>query len=451
MDRRIKTFLLFAGDVVVLYASLFFALAARYGYSFREVFIDTNELPFSIIFILWIAIFYIAGLYDLRRLRNNLDFVKTLWLTIATSTIVSILAFYAIPFFGIAPKTNLFIFVIFFALIETIWRRGFNRTISAGEAPNRVLLIGNGAADEIERAIGENNQLGYEIKVRLKEPAAGDSAQAALTNIQKIVDEKNINCVVVSRALKREGHLPATLYHLFAKGILVMDLPNFYEVVMRKVPLSDLEETWFLENIEGAAQFYDPLKRAWEFVAALVIGVVLLPIELIIAILIALTSRGPIIYRQTRVGKNGREFQIYKFRSMRALASDGSAEAKGAQWATKGDPRVTAVGRVLRASHLDELPQLWNIIRGDISFVGPRPERPEIVARLREQIPYYETRLLVKPGVAGWAQLNHRADLTLDDVREKLQYDIYYLKNRSIVFDLAIIAKTGKTLVSNPE
>jgi len=136
---------------------------------------------------------------------------------------------------------------------------------------------------------------------------------------------------------------------------------------------------------------------------------------------------------------------------MKALSADGSAETGGAAWATKGDVRTTAIGKFLRASHLDELPQLWNVLRGDISFVGPRPERPEFVKKLETQIPYYETRLLVKPGITGWAQLNHRADLDLEDVKQKLQYDIYYLKNRSLLLDLAIIVKTIKTFFINPD
>ena len=219
---------------------------------------------------------------------------------------------------------------------------------------------------------------------------------------------------------------------------------------MRKIPLADIEETWFLENIEGAAQFYDPLKRAWELVAAIIMGIVLIPVEIIIAILIAITSRGPVIYRQTRVGKYGKEFRLYKFRSMKALSADGSAEMKGAQWATQSDKRTTPIGGFLRGSHLDELPQLINVIKGDLSFVGPRPERPEFVEKLQKDIPFYETRLLIKPGITGWAQINHRADLNLEDVKQKLQYDIYYLKNRSLMLDLAIIVKTIKSFFVNP-
>jgi lipopolysaccharide/colanic/teichoic acid biosynthesis glycosyltransferase len=214
---------------------------------------------------------------------------------------------------------------------------------------------------------------------------------------------------------------------------------------MRKLPLADLEETWFLENIESAGQFYDPLKRAGEFLAAIAMIIVLLPLEALIALLVLITSRGPAIYKQVRVGKNGETFTLYKFRTMRQ-----DAEKQGAQWATKKDPRATPIGKVLRASHLDELPQLMNIIRGELSFVGPRPERPEWVGKLKEQIPYYETRLLVKPGVTGWAQINHPADTDLEDVKQKLQYDIYYLKNRSLVLDLAIVVKTFKAFFVNP-
>lgn len=448
MGNKSKISFLVIGDIIALYAALFVTLVVRYSHDWFNQFEDIHATPFSIIFVVWLIIFFIAGLYDLRRLRDNLEFVKTLWLAILTSAIVSTIIFYIIPAFGIAPKTNLLIFVVIFGIIETLWRRGFNRSASSGSIPNRVLLIGNDGTAEIEKTVGDNEQLGYEICAHLGGEAAAHHPDA----IESLVREKNINCVVVSRRLKQEGHLPAALFRLFGKGILIMDLPNFYETIMRKVPLDELEETWFLENIESTAQLYDPLKQAWEFVVALIVGIVLLPIELLIAILVAASSRGPVIYRQTRTGKNGREFMLYKFRSMRALAADGSAETSGAQWAAgTRDPRITAIGRFLRASHLDELPQLWNVLRGDISFVGPRPERPEWIAKLEKEIPYYETRLLVKPGISGWAQLNHRADLTTADVREKLQYDIYYLKNRSLILDLAIIVKTLKSFFVNPE
>jgi len=443
LGGKVKTLLLFVGDVMALYAGLFITLVARYGGGFWDAFEDAHAVPFSILFVVWVLVFYIAGLYDLRRLRNNLDFFKTLALSLAANAILSVLLFYFVQAFGIAPKTNLFIFIVIFAIIELFWRRLFNRLTESGEAPNRVLLIGNGpTAAEVELSIAENPQLGYEVVAHLTE----DDASRTPAMIAAAVREDRVNLIVVPRELKRKEAVAPTLYTLFGQGIQIVDLETFYEIVMRKVPLGDVEETWFLENIESAAKFYDQFKRAIEFILAVAIGLVLLPFEIVIALLVVLTSRGPVIYRQARVGTHGENFMLYKFRTMRR-----DAETNGAQWAAKNDARVTPLGKFLRASHLDELPQLWNIIRGDISFVGPRPERPEFVGKLKHDIPFYEVRLLVKPGVTGWAQLNHRADLTTDDVKQKLQYDVYYLKNRSPILDLAIILKTVKSLFVNPE
>ena len=401
------------------------------------------------VFAVWILVFYVAGLYDLRRLRNTIDFLKTLFAAIAIGTALAIALFYAVPAFGITPKTNLLIFVVIFTIVESAWRRLLNRLLAFGEAPHRVLFVGDGATkDEVLRTIRAHAQLGYAVAAEIDAKTAAEDPSAIL----RAAKDHRANLIVIPSTLKRDAPLAAVLYHLFSKGMLVSDLVNFYEVVMRKVPLDDLEEAWFLENIENVGQFYDPLKRAVEFALALALGIILLPLELLIAVLVKLTSRGPVLIRQTRTGRLGRAFTLYKFRSMYALAPSGMAETHGAQWSSgANDPRVTPLGRVLRASHLDELPQFINLIRGDTSFVGPRPERPEIVDQLKAQIPFYEVRLLVTPGVTGWAQINHRADQGLEDVKEKLRYDVYYLKNRSLALDIAIILRTLKTLFVNPE
>jgi exopolysaccharide biosynthesis polyprenyl glycosylphosphotransferase len=391
----------------------------------------------------WLLIFYIAGLYDLRRLRNGIEFLKTLTICLVINALIAVLFFYFIPAFGIAPKTNLFIFFVVFAIVEILWRRAFNYATRGGEAPNRAILVGDGEiAEDIMNVTLENPQLGYAIAERIPEKLAAGNPRL----LQAAVHDLHANIVAVPRYLKREEKLLPVLYALFGAGATVIDLAAFYERVLQKVPLGDLEETWFLENIEGAGHYYDPLKQAAEFIFALFIGIVLLPVEALIALFVTLTSRGPVIYRQERTGKNSGSFMLYKFRTMR-----NDAEKHGAQWSSgSSDARVTPFGKFLRASHLDELPQLWNIVRGDISFVGPRPERPEFVVKLKEQIPYYEIRLLVKPGLTGWAQINHPADRDLSDVREKLQYDIYYLKNRSPILDIAIILRTAKSFFINP-
>ena len=442
-NGKFKLFFLFLGDVVVLYAALVLTLILRYdGHFFNEFFVVQGG-PFTVIFAVWLLVFYVAGLYDLRRLRNNIEFFKTLALSLITNAILAALIFYLVPVFGIAPKTNLFLCIVLVAVIQLFWRRIFNRLTASGEMPNRVVLVGDGpAASEIEQGIIGNPQFGYAVVAHLTEDVVSQSPQV----IDAAIREHRANLVVVPRELKRRSAVAPKLYALFGQGISVIDLDSFYETIMRKVPLADIEETWLLENIEAAAKFYDQLKHAFEFLFALMIALILLPVEILIGILVKLTSRGPAIYRQVRTGKNGREFTLYKFRTMRM-----NAEANGAQWAVKNDGRVTSLGRVLRSSHLDELPQLVNIIRGDLSFVGPRPERPEIIKKLKEQIPFYEIRLLVAPGITGWAQIHYRADLNLEDVKQKLQYDIYYLKNRSLILDIAVVLKTLKLFFVNPE
>jgi len=442
--NKIKIFLLFLGDVLALYLALFIVLALRYGGNFYSQLVDRHFLPFTIVFALWITTFYIAGLYDLRRLRNNIEFLKTLSLTVFINALLTILFFYALtPVFGITPKTNLFIFVGAFAVIEVLWRRWFNNMASSGEAPNKILLIGNtGSAEEIVKTVCDNPQLGYEIKVWLKNEPTESPPQA----LHELVRNNKINLIVIPRHLKRDGKMASALYKLLNYGVTVYDLTNFYELVMGKVPIADLEEAWFLENSVEQQKFYDPLKRAWEFLAALILGIILLPLEILIALLIRLTSRGPATYKQMRVGQGGREFTLYKFRTMKV-----DAEKDGAKWADPADKRSTGFGRFLRHTHLDELPQLFNVIKGELSFVGPRPERPEFVKVLKEKVPYYEIRLLVKPGVTGWAQINFHKDTTTEDVAQKLQYDIYYLKNRSIILDMAIILRTLKSFFINPK
>lgn len=441
LANKLRVCLLIVGDAIALYLGLFCTLLIRYGEEYYQQFADNHFLPFTIIFVLWIIIFYISGLYDLRRLRNNLEFLKTLWLTLSVNAVIAVFFFYLIPAFGITPKTNLFIFLVVFVLIEGYWRRLFNGTISSGEAPYRVLAIGQSeTAREIYGFVKENPQLGYEIKEIIRE----EEVEADPQKLEKLAAHGKINMIIIPRHLKNNPKLTRELYGLLNKGVEIRDLANFYELTLRKVPLADLEESWFLENLIGQQRFYDQLKRAAEFFFALVLEIILLPLELLIATIIKMTSPGPIVYKQVRVGKNGKEFTLYKFRNMRV-----DAEKDGAKWAEENDGRVTPFGKFLRRTHLDEILQLINIIKGELSFVGPRPERPEFVKILKEQIPYYEVRLLVKQGVTGWAQINYRYGASVEDAYEKLQYEIYYIKNRSIILDLAIILKTARTIFVN--
>lgn len=441
-----KILVLIAGDILILYLALFATLAIRYDGGFYRIFIESHGGPFTVIFLLWIAVFYIAGLYDLRRLRNNFDFLKSLGLTLVVNAGIAIGFFYLIPIVGIAPRRNLLLFLVIFAVAEFYWRQGFNKLTVTSEAPNKVLLIGNGeTGNAIHETIRNNPQLGYEIVMWER----AESLPALLGDLKTRVKRHRVNVIVVPRHFKKDERMSKIFYELLASGIEVRDLVNFYELIFRKVPIVELEEAWFLEHLTGHERFYDQLKHGGEMLTALVLGIVLLPLEILVAFLVKLTSRGPIVYRQIRVGRGGREFTLYKFRTMKSLAPDGSAETTGAVWSPSHDERSTVIGKFLRSTHIDELPQLINILKGELSFVGPRPERPEFTKHLREEIAYYDIRHIVRPGITGWAQINYHHDASVEDTIEKLQYDIYYLKNRSPILDVTIILKTLKHFFVN--
>ncbi|HUC01295.1 MAG TPA: sugar transferase [Candidatus Paceibacterota bacterium] len=433
--NKLKVFLFFVADAVALYAALFITLIIRYGSQFYEQFEDAHVVPFTIIFVLWIIVFYIAGLYDLRRLRNNLEFLKTLSLCLGVNAALAIALFYLIPAFGIAPKTNLAIFIVIFAVIEIFWRQWLNNAISSGEAPNKVFLVGaGGPVEELTEMIRSNPQIGYEIKEWV--PHNGEET---LAKIRDAVEKHAVNMVVVPRHLKQDRAVANLLYEILSHGTEVHDFSNFYELVMRKVPLSELEETWFLENLFLQNSFSTFFKRITDFVFVTLLTIVAIPLFPIIALCVALSSRGPIIFTQRRVGKNGVLYDHYKFRTM--YVNDRN------EWLEKDSARVTPVGTVLRSTHLDELPQIWNVLRGDISLVGPRPDFIDFYDQLKDKIPYYNIRTIIKPGLTGWAQVNFPRTLSAEETKERLSYDLYYLKNRSAVIDVLIILKTIRTVV----
>lgn len=438
----LKSFAVIIGDVVAFYATLFFILYVRYGLDFWTQ-LSQHILSFTLILFVWMGTYYIAGLYDLRRLRNTLDFFQVLTGVLILNAILAIAFFYIFPV-GIAPKTNLFIFIFIFGLIQAFWRRAFNRFAASLRPMSNVLLMGEGeSVNELHRFLDQNPQLGYKIVLRALDNT--EDLPDTLTEWRQLVSEHGLNLIVVPRHFRKNASLSRVFFELLENRVRLRDFPEFYESVLRKVPLREIDEEWFLENVTNQSLIYNDTKRAVELAAAIIFQMLALLPEILIALAIKLSSPGPVIYKQVRLGKYARPFMLYKFRTMRA-----DAEKNGVQWAAANDARVTGVGRFLRATHLDELPQLINIIFGDLSFVGPRPERPEFVAKLKEIVPFYEIRLFVKPGVTGWAQIHHPADQTVDDVERKLEYDIYYLKNRSALIDLAILAKTARTIFTIP-
>lgn len=436
---RIKQFILLLGDIAIFYGSLYLLLTIRYGaqsIEFQELLPEHLE-SFTTLLPLWIVLFYIAGLYDLGALKNNELFTKKFWGALVAATIGSLLYFYFIPG-EITPKTNLFLFMIIIAGTTYAWRYVYNGLIGIKKTNERLLIVGRGAiASELTATINQNPQLGYVVSAT--QDAIGDAG-----SLHKTVAEKQIRTIVIPNRFRGEKSATTAIEQELARGTNMIDVVALYERVFQKIPIDEIDETELLKTLAEHRKIYAHVVAPAEKLCATILALLLAPLLVVITAAIKCSSRGSLIYAQTRVGKYGKLFTIYKFRTMRI-----DAEKNGPVWAADDDTRLTSIGKLLRHTHLDELPQLWNVIAGELSFVGPRPERPEFVATLKNQIPYYNLRHLANPGIAGWAQLNYRYGRSVDDAREKLQYDLFYLKHRSLLLDLAILIRTARLLIFN--
>ena len=439
---RPKQLLLILGDICTLYLALILTLWLRYGKFFYAELIDNHLAPFTIIFIVWIIVFYIAGLYDLQSLKNDFEFEKTFWYTTLANVLLTALFFYAIPHFAITPKTVLGLFFIIFGCINYLWRSLYNTALGRTGAASRILLVGaNQTTQEIATYLEQNPQIGYTVSHWMKDGLRDKE----FAHLAEIILKDRITMIVIPAHIKKDSAAARLIYKCLALGVDIVDVAKLYELLFRKVPLAELEEVWFLENLATKHHMYESISDPTERLLALLLGLILLPFLFLIAVLIKITSPGSAFFSQRRIGKNGREFTIWKFRTMRP-----DAEKNGPQWANYfNDSRATWFGNILRKSHLDELPQLYNIIKGDLSFVGPRPERPEFITTLRKELPFYDLRHLSKPGVTGWAQINYRYGASAADAYQKLQYDLYYIKNNSLLLDILIVIRTAKFLITN--
>ena len=342
--------------------------------------------------------------------------------------------FYLVPLFGITPKTNLLLNVLIFGILFLIWRKLFGFLFSS-RFFNNVAILGKDLPKikALAKEIAARPYLGYRLT------ATFDDGKNLLAKIR----DKKINALIVAEDFETDFDLLENLYQCLEARIIFWDWSQAYELFCEKIPTAFLQKKWFLENLkEGEKKFYDKIKRGQDLILATAILVLTLPLWPLIALLIKLGDGGPIIYKQKRIGKDKKLFFLLKFRSM----AIGAESETGPVWAKKEDPRVTKVGKWLRRIHIDELPQMINVLRGDINLVGPRPERPEFVEQLEKEIPHYHVRHLIKPGFTGWAQIKFRYGRSVMDSQEKFQYDLYYLKNRSLILDLGILLKTFQLL-----
>lgn len=439
VSRRKETTILFLVDVALLYVSLWLTLALRYWEIPDAGVWKDHFLPFSIIIAVWILVFFISGLYEKHTLILKSRLPSTVFHAQVANSFIAVLFFYFIPYFGIAPKTNLFIYLVVSFGLVLLWRIYGDKFFSSAKK-ERGILIGSG--EEMKELLEEVNgnprySLEFVSSIDLDDIDGLDFKEEIL---QRIYSEEIQIIAIDLKNEKVEPILPH-LYNLIFSKVKFIDMYKIYEDIFDSVPLSLVRYNWFLENISTETRAtYDSLKRIMDLLLAFAVGAISLVIYPFVAVAIKFDDGGSIFFEQERIGKNNKIIKVKKFRSMSDLPAGGDGH------------RITRVGKWLRASRIDELPQLWSVLKGDLSMIGPRPEIPSLIKHYEEEIPYYNVRHLVKPGLSGWAQLYHtdppKVFADADKTRRKLSYDLYYIKNRSFMLDLKIALKTIKALLS---
>ena len=447
MIGKARQIVLILGDIFFAYFSLFLTIFFRYWGNFSWQTFNLHLLPFSFIYIFWLFCFYIFDLYNLNLTKRKFLFYPRLFGALGIGGAFAVIFFYLIPFFGITPKTNLVLNILIFGVLLALWRRIFFALFSS-LAGSPVGILGlNPKTQELAKEILKRPYLGYKLKVfftKRKQKSTLPSLSRIKTlklddNLFLKLQKEKIDTLILGEDIRKDKFLIKTLSKCLGQKISFLSFDRAYEIVTQKIPVTYLDQIWFLENLkEGEKRIYDKVKRGIDICLSFFILLITLPLWFFISLAIFCEDRGPIFYRQKRVGKDKKIFWLMKFRSMKP-----EAEKNGkARWAEKKDSRVTKVGKILRRFHLDELPQMINALKGEISLVGPRPERPEFVKKLEKEIPYYHLRHIIKPGFTGWAQIKFRYARSVLDSFEKFQYDLYYIKNRSFLFDLSILLKT---------
>ena len=442
MNNKLKKLILLGGDIIILYFSLYLTLIIRYLGNYNTETWTAHFWPFTVIFILWLIIFYISNLYSLNLAVNNLKFYQSSGQALAIAGLTSLAFFYLMPQIGIAPKTNLLIYIIVFAIIFYAWRHFYNWSLKSYLPKKNIGIVGyNNLVAEIVNEFKQKPHLGYNLSFIVDDKI--QTGTEPISDLEKLIAENKLDTIILSSDPHQSENLRTVLFNCLRYKVNYVSLPNFYETITGKIPLDNLNQMWFLENFnENNKIWFDRIKIIYDFVLALIIFIITLTFWLIIAIIIKIESRGPVFFIMSRAGKNDKIFRHIKFRTMKEDGNDHSPTRSN-------DSRITKFGNILRKTRIDELPQVINILKGEMSFVGPRPERPELALNLEKQIPFYGQRTLVKPGLTGSDQISGEYHSpSKEDSLKKLQYDLFYIKNRSLFLDLTIILKTIATVIS---
>lgn len=435
---------LLIGDILVFIAALWLTLALRYLEPPSTELFNLHFVPFSILFVVWIFVFFLAGLYSRHTPLFRSRLLQTIVYTQVINILIAAMFFFLTPVFGIAPKTNLVLYLLVSTALIFLWRVSLYPKMRSGKKI-RGVLIASGPdakrlADEIESG---RYAFAFDHVIDTKEAPSHEVIQRAC----RVAVDADVSFLVVDLSDRAvAAALPIIYDSAFRKKrFSLLNAADLYQEVFEREPLSLINYEWVLANI-GVSRLYDVLKRCLDFVFALIIGIVSLIFYPFVILAIKLDDGGPIFITQERVGRYQEPIRIVKFRSM--SGNDEGQYGKNGKSALV----ITRAGRWLRTLRIDELPQIWNVLRGDLSLVGPRPELPAIASVYSAKIPYYNARYLVAPGLSGWAQLKHDRDPhhghDIAETKEKLSYDLYYLKHRSFFLDLFIILQTVRVVVT---
>ena len=443
---RKASFLLFAGDIAVFAFSLWVTLFLRYGEVPSRGLLHTHLVPFSALFVIWLLVFYMSGLYGKRVVLLSQRLSSAILRTQLFNIIIAALFFFLSPIFGVTPKTNLFIYLLVSLGAIFVWRLIIFPRLTVRTSRLGAVLVGEGPeVEELVSEVNSNTRYYLEFKVVV---SPQELLKVGPEKLAERLAKERVSIIVVDTQHDSAKPLLSAIYDLAftSSRYQFIDFYTVYEELFDRVPLSLLRFEWFLENISHSTpRYYLFAKRVIDVVGGLCMGAVTVFVLPFIFIAMSLEGPGPLFLAQTRIGKSGKRMKAYKFRSMKF--SDVGA------WKGEGENKVTRVGAFLRISSLDEFPQFINILRGELSLVGPRNDIEALGVRLADAIAYYNIRYVVKPGITGWAQINQQYEQgnispqSIEETKTRLAYDFYYIKNRSFTLDIVIALKTIKRML----
>jgi exopolysaccharide biosynthesis polyprenyl glycosylphosphotransferase len=451
-----KKKLLLIGDILLVFIAFFLAVSLKVAvsedFSFKLIMAKVDWMV-----ILWMLlypiIFYIFELYNQDIFKKNTKLILYISSAVLIATgIIALFSYLFIPHI-IIGRTILFLHSVITIPLIFFWRKIFERVFLKEHAKqDKILVIGNSPiVNDIESIIQKGNDIIPNSLTVIREYSENPgtvyiNGSTSSKSILELITDRKISTVVVADNIKDFPLLKKQLLDLKFRGITIYDAPYFYEALTGKVPIAYIKDSWFLFRNQGEkfnSLTYRKIKKVCDALLALSGIILSLPLMLLCAVAIKLSSKSPVFFKQERLGQNEKPFTLLKFRTM----IDNAEKDTGPKWADKNDSRITKLGKFLRTSHFDELPQLFNVLKGEISFVGPRPIRKYFEDENAKSIPFYNLRHIVRPGITGWAQVQYFDPRAETGPLERLEYDLYYIQNQSIFFDLFIILKTVQTIL----